>query len=221
MHNSSILLFISMRPLIKVSHSRWIGSSPVSWAICYCSNGRPSALTQSWSRTCSVCWCADAAYGDFHDSSACHKHTRVSVRMKINHIWSWERGGWWWRHSLPHTHIPVCSWTRTHMCTVHTCIALTKGSRKIAVSRKPLIVSCEALVSKRLHNMWVCVCLGVCVHRDALKLLPSASPHFSIKGSEMQHRGKKAPLENKQQQGNTRAELGHCIIILFYQEEPW
>ncbi len=171
MHNSSILLFISMRLLIKVSHSRWIGSSPVSRAICYCSNGRPAALTQSWSRTCNVCWCADAAYGDFHTSSACHNYTRTSVRMKINHIWSGEWGGWWWRHvntltpsymgthscvllKHPHTH------THLRVCAVHTCIAhklLTKGSRKIAVSRKPLIVSCEALVSKRLHNMSVCV----------------------------------------------------------------
>lgn len=47
LHKFSISLYISIRPLTKVSQSRWIGSSPVSWAICYCSNRQPVALKQS------------------------------------------------------------------------------------------------------------------------------------------------------------------------------
>lgn len=67
---------------------------------------------------------------------------------------------------------------------------LTKGNRKIAVSRKPLIIPWEVFASKRLLAIFVCVCVPVCFQRDALKMLPTASPCF-IKGSETQHTEKK------------------------------
>lgn len=70
-------------PLLKVSHSRWICSTLVSWAICYCSNRQPVFLRQRWSRTCNVCWMCWCGIlcGDFHASRACYIHNCESMKI--------------------------------------------------------------------------------------------------------------------------------------------
>lgn len=111
-----------------MSHSRWICRTLVSWAICYCSNRQQVFLTQSWSRTCNVCWCADAAYGDFHASSACHIHICESMK-----IISEEKVGWRWWHvntltvlntnMLIHSCMLLNTHTHTHLTAhVHRCM---------------------------------------------------------------------------------------------------
>lgn len=72
------LIFISMVPLTKMNHHR---KSEVSRDICYSSNKEVVILTQSWSGTCNVFWCADATYGSLQ-APVIHAHTDTQTWKK-------------------------------------------------------------------------------------------------------------------------------------------
>lgn len=62
---------------------KWVTAD--GWVVLW--SVRPSvfvlALMMSWSWICNVCWCGVHG-GDFHLSTACHKHISKSVDIKIN-----------------------------------------------------------------------------------------------------------------------------------------
>lgn len=99
-------------PLIKMSHSIWTGSSPVSRSICYCSHRQSIFLTRSWSRTCNLCWCAYAAYG-----AAAPRHVDALESLQMKTKSEAEKGG------RDNGNI-LCMATVTHSCMLpnsHTC----------------------------------------------------------------------------------------------------
>lgn len=156
----------------------------------------------SWSWICNVCWCAVHG-GDFHPSTACHKHISKSVDIKINQAQAEEQEGNNRDLNIPvwmDICIPMLLNTRTSKrANKHTKIWTTyrwmpRSYSPRATERLQSAGSLSSSPGKCLHpkgsSLSSCVCVPVCFQRDALKMLPTASPCF-IKGSETQHTEKK------------------------------